>query len=310
MLDKKDMIIEYCKGNMDGTRAMWDEIFADPKEFADYYFEDICRNNKILTAFYKGTAVGMLHLNPYRVSVCGKIMTCYYIVGVAVKEDMRRQGIMRIMLEKALEDMRAEGCAFTFLMPKRKEYYSGMGFNMICHTNILEYDIPENDRIKELIENNRSFGELRLLMLSGYDLHGLDRLGAEINNLLAAKYNAFSVRDREYLTRMVNEHLCQNGDVCVVYGEGLAGLFSYDIYDNVMYVERLEILNTDADNMLALIRRFAADKSCLRCVITVHGYHPGLSGREGHGIMAYVFDNSYNISVDLLANNSFFDEIV
>lgn len=310
MPDRNEITMEYGKSNMDAIREMWDEIFADPKEFADYYFEEICRSNKILTAYYGKTVVGMLHLNPYRVSVFDETRTCYYIVGVAVKEDMRRQGIMRAMMEKVLEDMKNEGCLFAFLMPERKEYYQGMGFETVYSTRMLEYDITEIAVKKTFSEEEESNTGLNCRMLSSYDSKELDNLAEGINNLLAEIYDIYAIRDRGYLASMVKEHICQNGDVCVMYGENLAGLFSYDIHDTVMYVERFEPLNTDIDNMLEVIIQLAADKSCCKCIVTVPGHHAGLSGSEGHGIMAYVFDNSRNISMDSLKNNSFFDEIV
>ena len=108
MSDGDSCRLKYFEGEPEvlaEVRQMWDEIFDDPEEFADYYFTEICKQNKILLAYKGDVPVGMIHLNPYEMQVEGKKELCYYIVGVAVKPEYREQGIMHRMMQYVLADM-------------------------------------------------------------------------------------------------------------------------------------------------------------------------------------------------------------
>ena len=54
------------------TRALYEEVFSeDSLEFVDYYYTEKTKDNTIYTAERDGEVVGMLHLNPYVLSVEG-----------------------------------------------------------------------------------------------------------------------------------------------------------------------------------------------------------------------------------------------
>ena len=42
MFDSEKIKIRYYSGDPMALRPLWDTIFADPKCFADYYFENVC----------------------------------------------------------------------------------------------------------------------------------------------------------------------------------------------------------------------------------------------------------------------------
>ena len=339
MYDSNRLRLAYCKDNLEELREMWDDIFCDPQAFAYYYFDTVCSedsDNKILGAYYDDVLVGMVHLNPYNVSIYGKVEREYYIVGVSVREDMRRQGIMRAMLVKVLEDLRQEGCRFTFLMPERQEYYTGFGFEMIYRNKLLEYDLSkckpdEVDKtsvdapdIQNLIRYDSGLSAIRCEMLSGYDDRNLSMLARMWNRSLSERYDVFAIRDEKYLRAMCEEHQCQNGDVCVLYSDcadsELVGVYSYDIYEDVMYVERFYNTDGNAGIMIMHALKRAYDTKCQKCIMTVSSVEIASDNylfdgievniRSGKGIMAKVFENVSNISIKTLNNNSFFDEIV
>lgn len=75
MSDGDSCRLKYFEGEPEvlaEVRQMWDEIFDDPEEFADYYFTEICKQNKILLAYKGDVLAGMIHLNPYEMQVEGK----------------------------------------------------------------------------------------------------------------------------------------------------------------------------------------------------------------------------------------------
>ena len=176
---------------------MWDEIFDDPEEFADYYFTEICKQNKILLAYKGDVLAGMIHLNPYEMQVEGKKELCYYIVGVAVKPEYREQGIMHKMMQRVLADMKKDGRAFAFLMPEREEYYESLGFEKVFHTLELDIDIAELED-ENVVPDDLS-GEEGYYTKNLKDLHEeradiLEHLSGEVNEALAKKYRIYAHR--------------------------------------------------------------------------------------------------------------------
>lgn len=158
------MITECKEKNL--TRKLYEEAFGDSKEFVDYYYEDKCRDNRIIVSLEDGEVVSMLHLNPYTVNLCGAVVKTYYVVAVATTAERRREGQMSKVFEKAFELLKYEHIPFVFLLPVDEAIYSWMGFEKICDFAV--------DR------------------LSDYD---------EIIN----RYDIYCVRDENYLRHMSRE---------------------------------------------------------------------------------------------------------
>ncbi len=311
----------YTKKDIASLRQMWDDIFQDRDEFTDYYFDKICNNNKILVAYDGDEAIGMTHLNSYKVKCYDRELDCYYIVGVAVKRKYRNLGIMKKMLSRILDDYKDKNDGFFFLMPKKKEYYTGIGFKPIYSTLSIEGNIMDEDEASEEMEMEFSVSDLFVDDLSEYDVDGVKNIASTVNEKLADKYKVYSIRDKEYMDRMLMEHMCQNGDVGVILNEGdqLAGLFSYEIYDGILYAERIENFEINICDMLKCIVKLAIENACVGFVATIPDEEyddnildiPGVDihTSEGCGIMAYIPDK-LNISYEDLKDVSFFDEIV
>lgn len=337
MSDGDSCGLSYYEGDQDTLgkiRKLWDEIFDDRDEFADFYFEQVCAENRILMAKIKDELVGMIHLNPYNVLLDGKKCRCYYIVGVAVKPEYRRQGIMRNMLSRVIEDMKVEGCPFTFLMPEREEYYESFGFEKIYNTLELDIDISmleDEDVVPDDLSGEEGFYWKKLTDMFEEERYSLAVLATEINEALEKRYEVFSYRTATYLHHMRAEHICQNGGVVAVYEDGmrledgqveerLAGLFSYDVYDDTMYVERFESYDENVRYVLDAALRVAEAAYCSRLVVTMAEKHfcddianmLGIAARmnDGNGIMALPLVEDADAMMQKLKNVSFFDEIV
>lgn len=313
-------------------RQMWDLIFDDPEEFADYYFEHVCAANRILLAYVGDEMVGMLHLNPYDICIGGKKSRCYYIVGVGVLQEYRRQGIMRKMMNQALADMKKEGCPFTFLMPKIEEYYQGFGFEKVYDTLELDIDISElEEMVPDDLSGEEGYYLKHLSRMEEESEHALAVLATQVNDALSKRYDVYAHRTASYLDAMEMEHRCQNGGVIAVYEDGkrledgmieerLAGLFSYDVYDDTMYVERFESYDEHVRYVLDAAVRLAKASYCRRLVVTLAKKHfcddianvIGTSARmnDGHGIMAIGLNENHTTIMENLKERCFFDEIV
>ncbi|MCR5671680.1 MAG: GNAT family N-acetyltransferase [Butyrivibrio sp.] len=128
------MILEYSE--KEKTRALYEQAFDDPKEFVDYYYDEKCRDNRIIVSLEDGEVISMLHLNPYNVNLCGTVVPSYYVVAVATRNDRRREGQMARVFEKTLELLKAQHIPFVFLLPVDEAIYSWMGFEKICDFSV------------------------------------------------------------------------------------------------------------------------------------------------------------------------------
>lgn len=314
----------YSKKDLDKLRDMWDDIFADSQEFTDYYFDYVCKVNEILVAYYEGEPIGMVHINPYRLRVYGKDMNCKYIVGVAVRKQYRKNGVMKRMLAKIKEDY-SKLNGFLFLMPENEAYYKGAGFVRIYENWVLEFNILSENLVEEWCCREYQAGALSVSELTDYDETALRVLARDINGFFESKYSIYSVRDEEYLNNMLMQHLAENGNVCVVRSESdeIVGLFAFGIRDGMLYAERVEVCNGSICDIFTCILQTCIDNACVGCVVTVAHEDikqtlPDIQGldiqfNEGHGIMAYISpDMEKNIGIksgDMLSR-TFLDEIV
>ncbi|SEL01005.1 Acetyltransferase (GNAT) domain-containing protein [Butyrivibrio sp. ob235] len=165
------MITEYLDKNK--TRSLYEEAFDDPKAFVDYYYLDKCLDNRMIVSLEDGEVISMLHLNPYYINLCGKVVKSYYVVAVATKEGRRHEGQMSAVFREAFELMKEERVPFIYLMPVDESIYSWMGFEKIC------------DFITERI---RDFVEIR------------------------KRYDVFCMRDEDYIRRMNKEEALRAED--------------------------------------------------------------------------------------------------
>ncbi len=313
-------------------RELWEEAFDDPEEFVNYYFENVCKDNKVLSAYIEDKLVGMIHLNPYNMLIEGKVIKSYYVVGVSVTYSMREKGVMKAMMKKALEDVSEEGVEMVFLMPALEDYYNNLGYKKIYSTKTMDFTIIEPEDFERAVSD--CYASLMLCTKHMVDLpiDDLDNVADIINQKLGESYKMFCKRDRDYLSRMTAEHRCQSGDVCLVTEHmmsenedetddmDIVGVFSYGIDDDTMYVEKFEPFVDNSMALMISVLKLAIELSCSRCIITVaskdvDGYEHILDGIEldvtdGKGIMVKILEGDELSYLDLLTDNTFIDEIV
>ena len=131
------MITELTEKNR--SRSLYEEAFEDPEIFVDYYYEEKCTDNRIIVCEENGEVISMLHLNPFKLSLCGKEVPVYYVVAVATKEGYRHQGYMSKVFEKTFELLKQEHIPFVYLLPVDEAIYSWMGFEKICDFTFEKY---------------------------------------------------------------------------------------------------------------------------------------------------------------------------
>ncbi len=335
--DTIGIMLRYYERSRDETgtelaqfRLLWNEAFDDPPEFAEYYYREVCADNKILGAYAGKELVGMLHLNPYRVCMGDAEADSCYIVGVAVKKRLQGHGIMRLMMCRALADMRQWGCPFTFLMPKKREYYSGFGFEPVYETRVMQFGLEDGGAGAVMrMRTERGEGrESKIIDIDTLSPGQMEGLAEYINQKLSEQYRFFSKRSAGYLRNMCREHRCQHGGVILLERKKDFCLFSYDIYENVMYVERFELLvyPAAAEKLCHFVKEilvFAKEHCCKSCHVTAPAHIAAVyetaempyAGKAepfasaGYGIMALPLSEG-TFCVDKMKKTSFFDEIV
>ena len=199
------------------SRRLWEMAFPeDSKEFADYYFRDKIRDNRILVKEEDGDILSMLHLNPYRMKVRDRAYSLDYIVGVATRKDRRHEGHMKSLLEKMMEDMYKERVPFTFLMPASEKIYYPFDFRFI-------FDQPYWKLSPGYEERKIDAGQLD--QPASGKLPGAAEVAEWMNRWLEERFDVYTIRSEEYVKRLDAELASEDGSWIFLYKDGkLAGI--------------------------------------------------------------------------------------
>ncbi len=218
------------------VRELWSVSFGDSDDYMDFYFDNIYPYNIVFGAFDGNKLVSMIHLNPNKVYYCGRIIDTHYIVGVATRKEYRNQGIMRELMTACVEYLRNKGELFTFLMPEKKEYYIGQGFELLEKSYLIPFDLLlSNYTIKD--------------DLSNYCIIGIDDISDimldDFNNMLIDRYDLFIPRDRDYLEMLDKQCISEGGRAYALCCKNkLISMFgmmkNLDAYECVEYISAYE----------------------------------------------------------------------
>lgn len=219
--------------------GLWQECFGDSKEYTDFYFNWKVKDNRIMTIYKKETLCSMLHLNPYLLSVRGRQVPANYIVGVATKKEERRQGLMKMLLEKAFHQMYLEKMPFTYLMPAAEAIYTPYDFRLVYEQE------PWNEIMKtvlqDLKEQNKTGNKnLTVKPLNPEEKDSIEDLTAFCNDQLSKKYDIYVHRTSYYYERLIQEMKSGYGEVLVCYREDqILGYLSYMAEDAIYITEMI-----------------------------------------------------------------------
>ncbi len=196
------------------TRVLWEEIFQeDSNEFLDYYYTCKASENEIYVIEEDGQIVSMLHLNPYQMRVGNKIYHTHYIVAVATKEECRKRGYMRALLEYVMDVMTERGEPFAFLMPAAEAIYKPFGFHYIY----------EQSQGKMLGKCHKDTGAVYTCATD----EDCAEIAAFANEMLK-DYEIVTWRDTKYYQTLLAELKSEAGGILLVRQDHeLAGVFCY-----------------------------------------------------------------------------------
>ena len=246
-------------------RRLWRECFADSKEYEDYYFKQVYKDNivyllenselKTLAAQdvesgEEHCVTGMLHLNPYLCRIEKKPLCLHYIVGVATKTTARRKGVMRKLLCESLKDLYERKEPFTYLMPADVRYYEPFGFASVNYKQEWGFLAEQKE---DFCGNERK----HVIYLDYRELEDnidIDGLLNYIDRWLEINYSGYAIHSRAYFERLAAEKECEHGKVVFCFDEAvglenLLGFFAYGREKEKIYVEQAVLLETAEWNL-------------------------------------------------------------
>ena len=196
------------------TRRLWEKIFTeDTSEFLDYYYSVKVNDNEIYVMEDDGEIVSMLHLNPYQMRVRDKIFKTHYIVAVATDERYRHQGLMRQLLNHAMQVMADRGEPFTFLMPANEAIYKPFGFEFI-------YEQKREKVSGKKCEDNT----LKIMEASPKHCQEI----ADFANEILCEYDVVTWRDATYYQTLLSEVSSEDGGILIAEKDSrIVGVFPY-----------------------------------------------------------------------------------
>lgn len=214
------------------TRKLWEEIFTeDTSEFLDYYFSEKTKDNEIYVIEDNDEIVSMLHLNPYEMRINDKLYRTHYIVAVATKESYRKCGLMRRLMNHALQIMTDRGEPFTFLMPAAEAIYKPFGFEFVY----------EQKQGKQTGEKDTDTG-LELEYATEKDCNAI----SEFANQMLQQYEVVTWRNEEYYRILLAELASEDGGILLAKRNGeLKGVFCYAKGEHVIMREPLFCVEQD-----------------------------------------------------------------
>ena len=196
------------------TRRLWEEIFTeDSPEFLDYYYSVKTNDNEIYVIEHGDKIVSMLHLNPYQMRVRDKLYQTHYIVAVATDERYRHQGLMRQLLNHAMQIMADRGEPFTFLMPAAEAIYKPFGFEFIY--------VQKREKVIGKQSNDDS---LKITQACKDDCQAI----AGFANEILCEYDVVTWRDEKYYQTLLSEVLSEDGGILIAEKDSqIVGIFPY-----------------------------------------------------------------------------------
>ena len=99
------------------VRKLWKQCFNDTPEFIDLYFRTRYRDELNETIVCNDRVVSALQIIPYEMTSWGTRFPMAYLSGVCTHPDVRKQGLMRRLLEQTHRRLYADGYRVSTLIP-------------------------------------------------------------------------------------------------------------------------------------------------------------------------------------------------
>lgn len=208
------MKVEVLKGKEIGkTRALYEEVFQDSREYTDYFYEKVQREGTAFAAEENNEVISELFLIPKHLICNNKIIEALYVYGVATKTQYRGQGCMDRLMKEALYYAKESSTELLYLIPVSTALYDKYGFHTVKQGEVRIWELSEKESTEMMQYNFESVFEFG------------DKLYQEINGLeksikKSLELHAFSciypLRDREYLVDRICRAKIEGGGMYLI----------------------------------------------------------------------------------------------
>ncbi|MFP4457401.1 MAG: enhanced intracellular survival protein Eis [Clostridia bacterium] len=201
----------------DSIRKLWEYCFEDPKEYNDYYFENIFSPENTIVAKNKGKIIGSLQLRTYNMNFFSFKRKVALIVGISTLPEYRGQNIMHSIIMHTMKYLYKEDYSMVLLTARYPIIYKKYGFNYISSHKNYEFPLKNIPEVK--------------LPKSIY----IKRADEKDYNILAALYKNFQEsrkiyfeRDASIFKQLYEELVVENGNIYLIYknNEAIGYFFS------------------------------------------------------------------------------------
>lgn len=225
---------------------LWKSCFHDTKSYMQFYFQWKTDENKIVTSFEEDTITSMIHLNPYEIMLNKKGVPSYYIVGVATREDYRKRGLMRKLLQASLHQMYDENIPFAYLMPAKESIYLPFDFRTVA--------VQQRIRLsKSDLYHKKITDDYKCIHLDSKNQIMLKKLSEFTNDRLAQNHHVYTRRSAQYYKAFLAEMKSCNGGIIVIEKDNkICGYGAFAIEEGVIEVIDY-IFDNDTDVMKQLL---------------------------------------------------------
>lgn len=117
-------------------KKLWNEVFGDPLQVIDSFFEKTVKPQNVFCAFYDGEPVSVLYAIESQVFFNGKSYKSYYVYAVCTKEGFRGKGLSSGLFKLLEKTARERDVSYLYLVPAEEglfTFYEKMGYST-CFT--------------------------------------------------------------------------------------------------------------------------------------------------------------------------------
>lgn len=122
------------------AKELWGYAFDKEEPFYSWYFKEIFNPANCLGVFIDDRLASCLQLPPYTLHLNGNCFEASYVVGVVTAPEHRNKGIMKFLIQKAIEEIQSRNHFVSILMPFDTGFYRPYGWEL-CYSQ-LSYETP------------------------------------------------------------------------------------------------------------------------------------------------------------------------
>lgn len=209
---------------------------AKQEKFLEYYFDHNYKSANVLVSELDGKLVSQLHVNEHILSLHNKKMLVSYLSGISTHYDYRERGIMRDLLDLAIEDVSLNHL-FTFVEAYHPKLFEKYGFELL------------NSRKRYVVYKEDLFKVNTLGVSNQFEVHELVSIYKQFSKIFDCYYE----RNESYYTNKIHELRYCGAQICTYHENGVSkGYCVYYEKDSEVIVS--EILYLDALSLMKMLR--------------------------------------------------------